>query len=736
MLFSLMSCTASSQSPQSITTPSLEAPPEQHEWPRTIQDAHGKLVIYQPQVEAWKDYQILEARAALGFAPQGSEAQPQLGIMTLQAETEVDYETRLVKITRVHITGARFPSLDQAQSDKTLALLREVIQPHQLSISMDRILASLRRGGSLHNVQVKNDPPPILVSEKPAILVVFDGAPLFSPIKETGLKFAVNTNWDVFQHEASQTYYLRDDSAWLQAAAVKGVWTPVATLPEAFTRLPNDENWKDVKANIPGKPLAAEHVPQVLVSEVPAELIVLQGKPQYQPIPQTNLLWVTNTQSHLFFSAVDNDYYYLVSGRWFRSKDLQGPWAFATSTLPEDFQKIPADHPRGDVRASVPGTREAEEAVIQASIPQTARVNKKEMQAPDVVYGGDKPVFTPIARTSLAYASNTAYEVIQDKSSYYLCYQGIWFVSTSPTGPWEVAEKIPAAIYTIPPSNPLYHTTYVTVIDDNPDDEWVTVALWAGYFGTFLAADALVWGTGWYYPPYVWWGPVYPIYYPYAYSYGVGAFYNPYTGTFGRYGYAYGPYGGVGFGAAYNPRTGTYARGVAAYGPYRAGGFAEAYNPRTDTYARTRQGSNYYSSWGSTVIRRGDEWARTAHYSNAEGGVLHYRTADGDHGFVGYKGDDLYAGRDGNLYRKTDDGWQKYDHGQWENAPQSREAHTRPPATNRPELSGETLHQLDRDRVNRQWGAQRSMHFHAWQRGGGLGGLGGFRGGFHGGLRR
>ena len=159
-------------------------------------------------------------------------------------------------------------------------------------------------------VQVKNDPPPIFISEKPAILVIFDGAPLFDPIKGTGLKFAVNTNWDVLQDAASKTYYLRDDRSWLQAAEVKGSWTPVATLPVAFTKLPDDEKWQEVKANIPGQPFAADLVPQVFVSEVPAELIVLQGQPQYQPIPQTNLMWVTNTQSHLLFSAVDNDYYY------------------------------------------------------------------------------------------------------------------------------------------------------------------------------------------------------------------------------------------------------------------------------------------------------------------------------------------------------------------------------------------------------------------------------------------
>ena len=39
--------------------------------------------------------------------------------------------------------------------------------------------------------------------------------------------------------------------------------------------------------------------------------------------------------------------------------------------------------------ASVPGTDQATEAVLLAQIPQTARVNKKELKAPDVGYQGD-----------------------------------------------------------------------------------------------------------------------------------------------------------------------------------------------------------------------------------------------------------------------------------------------------------------------------------------------------------
>ena len=41
-------------------------------------------------------------------------------------------------------------------------------------------------------------------------------------------------------------------------------------------------------------------------------------------------------------------------------------------------------------------------------------------------------------------------------------------------------------------------------------------------------------GTGYYYPPYLYYPAVdYPIYHPYAATYGYGSYYNSYTGAYG-----------------------------------------------------------------------------------------------------------------------------------------------------------------------------------------------------------
>ena len=103
---------------------------------------------------------------------------------------------------------------------------------------------------------------------------------------------------------------------------------------------------------------------------------------------------------------------------------------------------------------------------------------------------------------------------LQGRRSYYMCYQGVWFVSKSASGPWEVASSVPQQIYEIPVSSPANHVTYVTVEDS--DDEWVTYAAAAGYTGMMIGWGCAVWGSGWYYPPYYGYGGYYPYYYPYS----------------------------------------------------------------------------------------------------------------------------------------------------------------------------------------------------------------------------
>jgi len=344
-------------------------------------------------------------------------------------------------------------------------------------------------------------------------------------------------------------------------------------------------------------------------------------------------------------------------------------------------------------------------------------------------------VLDPIQGTMVSRAVNIDKDIIKVGDLYYMCFQGVWFMGRSPQGPWEVATSVPASIYEIPVSSPAHNVTYVTVEDS--DDEWVTFAAVAGYTGMMVGWGCAVWGTGWYYPPYVWYGGFYPIYYPFYPTYGYGAWYNPWTGGYGRAAAWYGPYGGAGVGARYNPRTGTYARGAVAWGPYGARGAAGAYNPRTGTYARTQQGSGVYGSWGTTSVQRGNQWAQTARVTNRATGTttrvtqgsgggeaITRRGPQGSGGVARTGSGDVYAGRDGNVYRRQDGTWQKYENGSWGSVGQnptprnpavSPARNDRAPAAgSRPATSGgDTVNQLNLDRAARSEGATRTRDYGA-----------------------
>jgi hypothetical protein len=743
---------------QAAATAAATPAPVDGGWPRMYDlTGGGTMLVYQPQISSWANQKRMVAFSAVSYRDK-TAAKPMLGTIKIEADTKVALQDRLVNFHQMRITEANFPTMPKEQVRDITSVIDKVIPQDDQVIALDRVLANINKSEIVpKNVEgIKADPPNIFFSKTPAVIVNIDGDPIWSPIKENDLKYAVNTNWDLFQHVPTNTFYILNTDTWLKAADVKGPWTPAGTLPDSFKKLPADENFKDVKANLPGKPVAAAAVPKVFVSFTPGELVLLTGEPSYLLVAGTKLLWVSNTESDVFRLGKTGPVYYLVAGRWFSAPDFTGPWTFATPSLPEDFKKIPLEHDRSRVLASVPGTDQAAEAVLLAQIPQTARVKKSEVKAPEVAYQGDAQ-FQPIEQTTVQRAVNTDKDVFKVGDAYYMCYQGVWFTGKSATGPWTVAESVPEVIYQIPASSPSHHVTYVTVEDDD-DDEWVTFAAAAGYTGMMVAWGCTVWGTGWYYPPYWGYGGFYPYYYPYFPTYGYSAWYNPWTGAYGRSARVYGPYGGAGIGARYNPRTGTYARGAAAWGPYGARGVAQAYNPRTGTYAATRQGSNVYGSWGSTAVQRGDDWAKTNRYTNRqtgnttrtirtdEGSAITRKGSEGGRVGVG-DGGNVYAGKDGNVYRRQDGTWQKYDNGGWSNT--DKQPGERPTPTDRAgdrsttrqpttgdrgsTMDRSTTEQLNRDAAARREGTQRSRDYGTYKGGSGTRGTGSYRGG--GGMR-
>ena len=134
---------------------------------------------------------------------------------------------RLVQFEKLKIVEANFQALSKEQVNTITSAIEKAIPADVPVIALDRVLANLDKSGIIpKNVEgIKADPPAIFYSTAPAVMVNVDGDPIWSPIKENDLKYAVNTNWDLFQHVPTSTFYLRHDVSWLKAADVKGPWS-------------------------------------------------------------------------------------------------------------------------------------------------------------------------------------------------------------------------------------------------------------------------------------------------------------------------------------------------------------------------------------------------------------------------------------------------------------------------------------------------------------------------------
>src|SRR5580658_1690749 len=505
-------------------------------WPREMDAGGMHVTIYQPQVDQWKQNR-LEARAAVTVTRSGSST-PMYGIVSLTARTDVDKESRMVMLSDIKVASVSFPAAKSQESEVEHAI-RDHLQEWPHTVTLDRLLADMamtQAEGENESVPVKNDPPKILYSAAPAVLILVDGQPALRTLQGTPFQHVINTPATLLYDTSGSRYYLDGGSVWMTAPTLDGPWTaatnPPPGLDQAKAQIEQTEE-KDPHdhSKDPGPQPMTGVPPAVYVSTTPAELLVTRGAPQMSPIPKTKLLYVTNTEDNIFLDVSTQNYYVLLSGRWYQGKSFQGPWTWVSGTqLPKEFAKIPPDSPKGSVLASVPGTEQAREAVIANQIPQTAAVRRTEAKF-EVRYDGE-PQFRAIEGTSMEYAVNTSSDVIHAGASYYGCHNGVWFVAAAPVGPWVVADTIPAEIYRIPPSCPLYHDRFVYVYDSTPD--LVYYGYTPGYLGAYVWDGVVVFGTGWFYPPWIggyWFGWPWTWGFGFGYGYwGGGWFWRPFGG--------------------------------------------------------------------------------------------------------------------------------------------------------------------------------------------------------------
>ncbi len=483
-------------------------------WPQELRGDDGSVVlIYQPQVEVFTG-NSLEARAAVSVKTVSSGNVPVFGAVWIKAKLDTNRDPRTAVIRDIEVSDVRFADAGEEQKESLASFIEERLEGSSLAISVDQLLADLDVAGSdVGEVNLKHEPPEIILSTEPAMLVTIDGDPVFEDLEGSTYERVVNTPFLIVKD--GQTHYIYVGSnAWYLAREIAGPWKPTTSVPTDIRSLV--EAAEDDAAD-PGEM-------KIIVATVPTELLVADGEPTWAPVEGMSLLYMDNTDSNAFLELSTQKYYVLLSGRWYRGEGMSGEltWVHVPNDeLPEPFGDIPQDSVNGAVLSQVAGTQQARDAVLDNTIPQTAAIRREDASF-SVDYDGE-PDFAPIEEIEVQYAQNTAAAVFRYGNLYFACDDGVWYVANSATGPWAVATEVPDAIYKIPASNPHHNVTYVKVYDVTP--EVVYVGYTPGYYGSYYYHGAVVYGTGWYYYP--WYGPYYYPRYP---TWGFHVTYNPWTG--------------------------------------------------------------------------------------------------------------------------------------------------------------------------------------------------------------
>ena len=704
----------------------------QDQWPVTLSGSDGTVIkIYEPQPESFQN-NILKYRSAISVLEQG-KTDPVFGTFWSIATVETDKDSRRINIQSVKVPNIKFPGEQDTDMISDLKSALEAQIPDAVNnISLDQVLSSLELNQDQKKLSkdLNTKAPKIFYASQPSILVMIDGTPKTTTNKDWNLDVVTNTPFTIVKNNDGN-FYLYGGKHWYKADAATGPYNYTEKIPQNLKQVETAaNNSRDSNAGYVDSSEAARDnvVSDIIVSTTPAELIQSNGQPQFANIDGTSLSYVSNSQNDIFQDKNSGDYYVLISGRWYKSSSLRGSdWNYvASNSLPVDFAKIPEGSPKDNVLASVAGTDAAREAVMDAQIPQTAKVDRKSATT-KVQYNGT-PEFRTIPGTDMESAVNTSSSVMRYRGIYYAVDNGVWFQSNSPDGPWEVATERPDEVDRIPPSSPLYNTKYVYVYDVTPD--YIYMGYTPGYLNAYIYGPTVVYGTGFYYDPwYSGW------YYPRPWTWGFGMGYNPWAGWSIGWGYSYGwfNWGWGGYPYYSNWGGGYWGGGCGWWGPqiyhpayiwtpYRTYGYYGGNYYRNRTMYVNNYNTNIYRNRtgivtrnttiinnNTTIINRGGRTTNGRLTNNVPNRRTDFNNNGTTNGRVGQsannrfqanpntnRNSNVFSDRDGNVYQRNQSQWQQRQPNQrW--APVQR--------------SDNTISNLDRAQQMRSRGEARSQNF-------------------------
>ncbi len=199
--------------------------------------------------------------------------------------------------------------------------------------------------------------PALIIATEPTALVVFAGEPQWTPIADTGILAADNSDSDAFIDTATGRCWLLLAGRWFSAARFSddATWVavPPNALPAGLAAIPVESRWRHVRTHVSGteearKAAVDAKVPQT--AQIPRSAtitVVYDGEPRFIAIPASEVEWAENS-SFAVFRTPGPQYWCCDQGVWYQAPASLGPWSVAT-TIPHSLHRIPAENPHHNV---------------------------------------------------------------------------------------------------------------------------------------------------------------------------------------------------------------------------------------------------------------------------------------------------------------------------------------------------------------------------------------------------
>ena len=226
-------------------------------WPRDYQTPSGGAIrVFQPQVASWDGQRRMVAYAAVSYTATGA-AKPALGTVKIEADTIGRRRRSARQLQRRQADRVALPRPAQRSAARSRRQHRRGRPQGSMVIALDRVLARLDKSQIIpKNVDgVKADPPADLLQH-------VAGRPR-QPRWRSNLEPDQGQRPQVRrQHQLGSVRAHRHQDVLppqrpelAERHRHQGTVEAGRQAAGSFTTLPADDNWKDVKAAVPGEPL-------------------------------------------------------------------------------------------------------------------------------------------------------------------------------------------------------------------------------------------------------------------------------------------------------------------------------------------------------------------------------------------------------------------------------------------------------------------------------------------------